>query len=148
MAEVGFYHLTRTSLEEALAPLLGRTLEAGKRAVVRCADDAAVGALDASLWKVREPVWLPHGSAALGQAAWQPVWLTADDDTPNGATFLFSVAGATIASPERFERIFDLFDGGDAAAVAAARVRWSAMKASGHTLTYWRQETRGWRRAG
>ncbi|WP_264811938.1 DNA polymerase III subunit chi, partial [Gluconacetobacter johannae] len=36
MAEIGFYHLTRSSLEQALPPLLGRTLDAGRRAVVRC----------------------------------------------------------------------------------------------------------------
>ncbi|MFT9092955.1 MAG: DNA polymerase III subunit chi, partial [Gluconacetobacter sp.] len=35
MAEIGFYHLTRTSVDQALPALLGRTLEAGRRAVRR-----------------------------------------------------------------------------------------------------------------
>jgi DNA polymerase-3 subunit chi len=40
--------------------------------------------------------------------------------------------------------VFDLFDGGDPAAVAAARQRWTAARAGGHTLTYWQQGPRGW----
>jgi DNA polymerase-3 subunit chi len=36
MAEIGFYHLVRTSVDQALPPLLGRTLAAGQRAVNSC----------------------------------------------------------------------------------------------------------------
>ena len=43
-----------------------------------------------------------------------------------------------------FDRVFDLFDGTDEAAVASARERWSAAKAAGHALTYWQQGARGW----
>jgi DNA polymerase-3 subunit chi len=38
MSEIGFYHLTRSTLEQALPQLLGRTLAAGERAVVLCPD--------------------------------------------------------------------------------------------------------------
>jgi len=148
MADVGFYHLTRSTLEEALAPLLGRTLDAGKRALVRCADAASVTALDAALWKVREPVWLPHGTIKLGQPHWQPIWLSDTEETPNGATFLFLVGGQAAAQPAQFERIFDLFDGHDEGAVQGARNRWRALKVAGHGLTYWQQDERGWRKAG
>ena len=92
--DVGFYHLTRTPLEEALPALLGRTLDAGERALVRCPDAAAVMALDTALWACRDPVWLPHGSAKNGHAARQPIWLTEGEDVPNGARFLFRVDGA------------------------------------------------------
>jgi len=37
-----------------------------------------------------------------------------------------------------------LCDGKDAAAVAAARRRWKAVKDAGHSLTYWQQGSRGW----
>jgi DNA polymerase-3 subunit chi len=40
--------------------------------------------------------------------------------------------------------VFDLFDGNDPVAVEAARERWRAAKAAGHTLTYWQQGTRSW----
>lgn len=140
MASVGFYHLTRTGVAEALAPLLGRSLAGGHRAVVRGADAARIDTLDAALWL--SPEWLPHGTAAMGFGADQPIWLTMGEDVPNGAAFLFLVDGA--AAFGGFERVFDLFDGNDPASVAAARRRWSAAKAAGHTLAYWQQNEHGW----
>lgn len=141
---IGFYHLTRTGAEQALPALLGRTLAAGERAVVVCGSAERVAALDAALWVCPEPDWLPHGHAGTGEAAHQPVWLTTREEAPNGARFLFLLDGVAVAAPEAFARVFDLFDGNDAAAAAAARERWRAMKAAGHVLEYWRQGTRGW----
>ena len=63
---------------------------------------------------------------------------------PNGARFLFLIDGAQSTRLETFDRVFDLFDGTDEAAVASARQRWSAAKAAGHALTYWQQGARGW----
>ncbi|WP_233142454.1 DNA polymerase III subunit chi [Gluconobacter sp. DsW_056] len=146
--DVGFYHLTRTPLEEALPALLGRTLEAGERALVRCPDAAAVMALDTALWACRDPVWLPHGTAKNGHAARQPIWLTEGEDVPNGARFLFRVDGAGEDDFAPFTRIFDLFDGGNSQSVQRARDRWVAMKSFGHSLVYWKQEERGWKKAG
>lgn len=155
MAEVGFYHLTRSSLAEALPPLLGRTLDAGERALVRCVDAAQVAALDEALWKVKTPAWLPHGTRAMGHGPRQPIWLTEGADVPNGATFLFLADGGPSAGEAAwdagqltmFRRIFDLFDGADVDAVQRARQRWRAAKEAGHTLVYWQQEARGWKRA-
>jgi DNA polymerase III subunit chi len=144
MAEIGFYHLTRTGPDQALPRLLGRALEIGQRAVVICGSDERVAALDAALWLCPDPEWLPHGSAAMGYAELQPVWITAQDEAPNKARFLFLVDGAESARLSEFDRVFDLFDGGSEEAVAAARRRWSAAKAAGHTLTYWQQGQRGW----
>lgn len=144
MAEIGFYHLTRTALEVALPKLLGRVLETGGRAVVKASSEERVAALDTALWLCPDPDWLPHGTRATGEADLQPIWLTTEDEVPNGARFLFLVEGAESARLDAFERVFDLFDGRDEAAVAAARQRWAAAKAAGHTLTYWRQTERGW----
>jgi len=144
LAEIGFYHLTRTGLEDALPRLLGRTLEAGARAVVRCGSAERVAALDTALWLCAQPVWLPHGSAATGDADLQPVWLTVEDEAPNGGTFLFLVDGTDTARMAEYARVFDLFDGNDAEQVARARARWRAAKAAGHALSYWQQTERGW----
>ena len=149
MTEIGFYHLTRSGADEALPRLLGRTLAAGQRAVVRCASPERVAALDTGLWLGADPDWLPHGSAQSGfgdsgHADLQPIWLTTADEAPNGGRFLFLIDGADSASLARFDRVFDLFDGRDAQAVAAARTRWKAAKAAGHTLAYWQQTPRGW----
>ena len=144
MSEIGFYHLTRTPMEAALPKLLGRVLAQGGRAVVRLGDPARLASLDASLWLSADPDWLPHGTPQTGHAERQPIWLTTEDEAPNGARFLFLVDGADSARLGEYDRVFDLFDGGDEDAVAAARRRWSAAKAAGHVLTYWQQGARGW----
>ena len=145
--EIGFYHLTRTGPDQALPALLGRTLAAGQRAVVLCGSEARVAALDEALWASAAPDWLPHGAARTGHAALQPIWLTATEECPNGARYLFLLDGAAAADVSAYARVFDLFDGQDEAAVAAARQRWSAAKAAGFALTYWRQNERGWTKA-
>ena len=144
MTEIGFYHLTRTPLEQALPKLLGRVLAQGGRAVVRGGDAARLAALDAALWLSADPDWLPHGTPATGSPELQPIWLTEADDAPNGARFLFLVQGADSARLADYDRVLDLFDGQDADALAAARRRWSAAKAAGHSLAYWQQGERGW----
>jgi DNA polymerase III subunit chi len=146
MTEIGFYHLTRTAAEDALPPLLGRTLQAGERAVVLCRTEERLTALDDALWACAQPDWLPHGTARDGDADLQPIWLTVTNEVPNGARFLFLVEGAQADDLAAFARVFDLFDGNDPDAVAAARLRWSAALAAGHALTYWQQGERNWER--
>jgi DNA polymerase-3 subunit chi len=152
MAEIGFYHLTRTGADTALPSLLGRTLALGRRAMVLCGGDERVAALDTALWLCPNPDWLPHGTAASGNPDLQPIWITAADcgpeGAPNAAGFLFLLDAAESARLDRFDRVFDLFDGADDAAVQAARRRWTAAKAAGHSLTYWQQTPRGWEKKG
>ena len=145
MTEIGFYHLTRLSLEQALPRLLDRTLTAGHRAVVMCRSADRVAALDAGLWECSEPDFLPHGTAADGDADLQPIWISQEDEPPpNGARFLFLVDGREAARVDAFGRVFDLFDGNNEASVQAARERWKAAKSAGHDLTYWQQGPGGW----
>lgn len=148
MVERGFYHLTRTPLETALPKLLGRVLAERQRAVVRIGEPERLEAISTALWLSPDPDWLPHGHAGTGNADLQPIWLTTLAENPNGAAHLFLVAGADAGDVAGFKRVFDLFDGSDEAAVAAARRRWAAAKASGATLTYWQQTGRGWERKG
>jgi DNA polymerase-3 subunit chi len=148
VAEIGFYHLTKTALPEALARLLDRTLQSGQRALVLCPDAARLKALDTALWACAEPVWLPHGTAADGDADLQPVWLSTEPEPANGARFLFLVDGADTERSGEFDRVFDLFDGNEPEKVVAARLRWSAAKVGGHVMTYWKQGPRGWEKGG
>ncbi|CCQ72835.1 DNA polymerase III subunit chi [Magnetospira sp. QH-2] len=147
MAEVAFYHLIAWPLERALPKLLERTVESGKRAVVIAGSDARVESLDMVLWTYEADSWLPHGTSRMGHPANQPVWLTMQDENPNGAQFLFLTEGMTSDRLAEYERCFDLFDGNDPQAVQAARERWTACKAAGHDLAYWRQTDQGrWER--
>ncbi len=149
MSEIGFYHLTRTPLVQALPRLLGRVLGTGGRAFILCGDLDRAKALDAALWTATDPDWLPHGMAGGENDALQPILIGTVDIAPgNGARFLFLVDGASSALLPGYDRVLDLFDGADDAAVAAARGRWSAAKAAGHALAYWQQGPSGWAKKG
>jgi DNA polymerase-3 subunit chi len=143
MASIAFYHLQKTPLEQVLPKLLEKTLEAGKRAVVLAGTADRVEALNMLLWAVNPNGWLPHGSAKDGSPADQPVWLTNQEENPNGATFLFMTDGVMATSLDGYDRCFDLFDGNDDGAVTAARGRWKEFKEAGHDLTYWQQPDQG-----
>ena len=144
MAEIGFYHLLATPLERALPRLLERAHGQGYRIVVRAASAERVEHLNALLWTYDDASFLPHGAARDGNPAQQPIWLTDRPDNPNSATMLVLVDGVAADDHDAFARCCDLFDGNDAAAVAAARERWREAKAAGHTLTYWQQIEKGW----
>ena len=147
MTDVAFYQLQRWPLERALPRLLERTRAAGVRAVVRVGSDERAESLAAALWTDPPDSWLPHGTAQDGDADRQPVWLTSRDENPNGAVFLFLADGADSDRIGDFDRCFDLFDGNDPDAVVAARERWRARQAAGHSVTYWQQgEQGGWER--
>lgn len=146
MTEIGFYHLRTMPLERALASILERALAAGHRVVVIAGSPERAEHLNDLLWTYGEASFLPHGSARDGNAERQPVWLTAGDENPNGASMLVLVDGAVSARLDEFQRCCDIFDGNDEAAIAAARQRWKAAKAAGHQLVYWEQSDSKWRR--
>ncbi len=149
MTEVGFYHLTRTPLERALPRLLEKVAGVGRRAVVLTGSPERAEALNALLWTYDADSFLPHGTVRDGNADRQPIWLTALDENPNGATVLVLVDGMVSPHLEAYERCLDLFDGNDPEAVLAARDRWRVAKEAGHSLTYWQQtEQGGWQSKG
>lgn len=143
MTEVLFYHLEHQPLERVLPQLVERTLARSWRAVVQAGSEERVAALDTLLWTYDEASFLPHGTQRDGNPAAQPVYLTAGEANPNGATVRFLVDGAEIGELAGYARIVYLFDGHDAAAVARAREQWKAAKAAGCEATYWQQSSEG-----
>ena len=144
MTEVLFYHLQRQPLERVLPTLLEKSLERGWRVLVQAASEERIEALDAHLWTYRDDAFLPHGTHKESAAALQPVLLTVNDDNPNEASVRFLIEGAPLpADAEAYQRIVLLFDGEDDDAVAAARVRWTEVKAQGFEATYWQADENG-----
>ena len=146
MAEVLFYHLTESRLEEALPDLLERSLARGWRVVVQSLTEERRDALDAHLWTYRDDSFLAHGSDREAGLDRQPVLLTVDPgQRGNDPQVRFMVEGAVPDNLEGLERGVYLFDGHDPEQLASARARWPIEKAAGHTLTYWQQsEDRRW----
>lgn len=144
--DVWFYHLERTGLDQALPELLEKTLQRGWKAVVRARDEARIEHLDGWLWSYRDDSFLPHAPAQEPNAARQPIALTTGFENPNGADALFLVDGAEPGDLGGYTRCVVLFDGADAAQLAVARAQWSAVKAKGCTVSYWKQQERGWQK--
>ena len=144
MAEVLFYHLTRSPLERTLPGLAERTLARGWSAVVRAPSPGDLDRIDTLLWTYDEASFLPHGRE---NGAEQPVCLTAGTENPRGAEILFLVEGARLDPAEAagWQRVCLLFDGHDAARVAAAREDWRAVDADPRLDgTYWAEEDGRW----
>jgi DNA polymerase-3 subunit chi len=144
--EVWFYHLERTGLDQALPELLEKTLQKGWRAVVRTREAGRVDHLDGWLWTYRDESFLPHAPDDEPGAARQPILLTTGFENPNSADALFLVDGADPGSLAGYQRCVVLFDGADPAQLAVARAQWSAIKATGAPVSYWKQQARGWER--
>jgi len=146
MTDVWFYHLERAPLERVLPSLLEKTLARDWKAVVQVGSKERMKALDTLLWTYDPGSFLPHGTEAMGEAERQPIWLTIGDETPNGAAVRFLVDGAVPGRPDQldpFERAIFIFDGHDGDALQTARAQWKALKAHGHSVTYWQQSARG-----
>jgi len=147
LAEVLFYHLTEKTLEQALPGLVERSLERGWKCVIQAGSEERLRALDAHLWTYAEESFLPHSMVRDGNEGLQPVWLTLEEDNPNGAQVRFLVDGAQADDLSAHLRAVYMFDGHDADALDHARGRWKIEKARGHELTYWQQNARGgWER--
>jgi DNA polymerase-3 subunit chi len=144
MTEVLFYHLERASAQDVLPVLLLKTLERGWRAVVQVGREDMLPDLSKALWSWRDDEFLPHGSAEDGHPEHQPIWLTAGEDAPNGATVRFLVEGAECENANGLERLIVMFEGRDEDALARARQKWKDVCATpGLTATYWQQDERG-----
>lgn len=151
MSRVDFYHLQSQPLEAILPKLLEKAYATGKSTLLRIGNDERVDFLNAMLWTYSDQSFLPHGSRKDGNAELQPIWLTSGTDNPNMASLLFLVDGAvaTAAELEKFNRVFNIFDGHSEDAVKQARAFWKEAKAAGYECHYWQQNAQGaWNEAG
>ena len=143
LTAIGFYHLRATPLEKALPRLLEKVIEGGHRAIVLAGSRERAAWLDSMLWTYDPASFLPHGTERDGRPERQPIYLTSMPENPNNADVLVLIDGIEPEYLSSFARCLDLFDGGDEASVAAARQRWKAREAEGHSVTYYQQTDRG-----
>ena len=146
-----FYHLERTTLEQAAGALLEKCLQHEKRVLAISQRPERRAALDEALWTFNDNSFLPHGRAeAEGlDPARQPVLISDMPDPQNGATFCLLMDGAEIGDGAAFQRCMVMFDGGDQATRDIARAQFKAAKDRGETVRYFQQTSNGgWKEAG
>ena len=147
MTDVWFYHLVGTKLEQVLPSLLEKSLERGWKAAVQAVSEPRLRALDEALWTHADESFLPHACMGDGEDARQPVLLMLGEGNPNAAQVRVFVEGAdpmaALGAGQAYERCIVLFDGDDPTDLAAARAQWTALKAAGHSVTYWQQAPSG-----
>jgi DNA polymerase III subunit chi len=143
VTEVLFYHLTESKLEDALPPLLDKSVERGWRVAVQTREAARRDLLDTHLWTFREDSFLPHGTDESDMPEEQPILITASSGNHNAATVRFLVDGAEPPTIDAYDRVVFMFDGYDQEQLEGARAHWKKLKGEGHKLTYWQQTPEG-----
>jgi DNA polymerase-3 subunit chi len=146
MAEVYFYHLTSSPLEQALPDLLEKVRGNDWRALIRCTDQTRLNKLDAHLWQYREDAFMPHGLAGGDHDADQPILLTTGADNANNSEILLLIHQAKTDSAEvaKFTRVCIMFDGNNPDELTAARGDWKTLTDAGIPAQYWAQENGRW----
>lgn len=149
MAEILFYHLTETGLEQALPQMLQACIGREWRAAVRCGSAERAEALNVHLWTFRDESFLPHGGPRDPDPAGQPIYVTGGEELPNSPDVVMLADGAQMPPEEMasFTRVCILFDARDPAAVADARTRWKAVTGAGLRAVYWKQQGGKWIKA-
>ena len=143
MTDVLFYHLTESKLEDALPPLLDKSVERGWQVAVQTREPARRDMLDAHLWTYRDDSFLPHGTDE-GEMPDKPAG-PADRLAGLIRTMPPSASSSTARKPsvETYERVVFMFDGYDQEQLEGARAQWKKLKGEGHNLTYWQQTQDG-----
>ena len=122
-----FYHLSRTTLEQAAAPLVQKCLDAGWRVLAVSPSPDRLAALDSILWTFDEKTFLPHGQAE--------------------ALVLMDGTKAPVDAP--YTRCMVMFDDGDTDTRNLARQQFKAAKDAGLVTRYFQQTpSGGWKEAG
>lgn len=141
MAEVLFYHLTESKLEDALPGLLERSMERNWNVVVQTGTLERRDTLDQHLWSYSEQSFLAHACDSEEDVEHSPIVLTTSQNNPNNAEVRFLVDSAVPGALDGYIRAIFMFDGHDEGQVEDARAQWKALKTQGHELTYWQQNS-------
>lgn len=137
---VDFYHLAAAPLERVLPAIAEKVVAGGGRLLV-VGDEALLARIDAQLWTYRPDSFLPHARAGGEGDAEQPILLSAEPATTNGARNMAIADGIWREAALGFDRAFYFFD---SARLDEARAAWKALAGrEGVERRFWKQDDRG-----
>lgn len=131
MTAVSFVHVANGTLHDALPPLLEDCLTQGQRVVVVCSAER-LEALNTHLWVYQPDSFLPHGTAADGALADQPIALVSEEINPNNASVLVMLDGAPTTAAA-YQTVLVLFADNTAPAM---RLYYKACQQAGYQVSY------------
>lgn len=145
MIRVDFYHLQRSPLEQVLPKLCEKAYSTGKRIKIQLGTEERVSFVNSLLWTYNEESFLPHGSKKDRFSEEQPIFISADENNPNGAVLLVLADGAmpSLEILQQYERVLNIFDGTNETSLNAARNYWKQIRELNGDLHYWQQNERG-----
>lgn len=146
MTEISFYQVmdeTPAAVDLAVALLLEKVLKSEHNAIVRAPNEDRLERLNSNLWSYKDDSFIPHGSKEDGHEEQQPIYLSTEQDNPNGADILVTISGAESGDFSTYERVLDVFDASDIS-IKQARARWKEYKSKGYPLAYFAYENGTW----
>jgi len=144
--QVDFYQLAGTPVEQVVATLAEKVLEADGRLLIVAEDEAQLVRLDRQLWDQGAASFLPHGVAGGAEDARQPILLSTSPDAPNQARNLLIADGLWREAALTFDRGFYLFQDNT---LEGARLAWKLLAGrEGVERRYWAREAGKWVKKG
>lgn len=145
MTRVDFYHLQKTPLEQVLPKLCEKAFSTGKKIKVLLGNEERIDFINTLLWTYSEESFLPHGCKKDGFIQEQPIFISSDANNENDASILILADNIypDLDFLTNFERVLNIFDGGDEIALNNARDYWKQVKNLGCELHYWQQKDNG-----
>jgi len=140
--QVDFWQLSRDPLENVVAQIAKRTLDAGQRMLVVADSEAVRSRIDKALWEFQPEAFLAHGAAGSAHEERQPILLGTDCKAANGAQFVVLADGIWRDEALEFDRAFLLFG---EERLQPARDCWRALgQKSGLERQFYRQDGGKW----
>ena len=141
---IDFYHLEKTSLDNALPMLLEKAFESGQRVLIKVDMAERADYLNTLLWTYKPDSFLPHGVEKDGNAENQPIFITHKDKfNPNKAALVVLVDNVPVPMDEGFTRALYFFDGSNPDSLQIARKEWQRVSDAGADRFYWQQNETG-----
>jgi DNA polymerase III subunit chi len=140
--QVDFYQLTRDPVEKVLPAIAQNVLDGGGRLMVISRDPSQLDLISTALWTAKPASFLAHARAGEADDGFQPILLSSDDKSANGAKFVALVDGEWRDSALEFDRAFYLFPPSH---TDNARTAWRSLgQKEGVERRYWRQDGGKW----
>ena len=144
LSQIDFYHLRDADMATPLAMLAHKTVSSGHKLLILAQKDSHA-AISERLWSFRPDSFLAHAADENEGHEYAQIWLTSDVAANQiDARFLALTAGLEPPEVQKFERVFNLFDGTSEPAVSAARDSWKRWSGTGDvTCRYFTQNDQG-----